>query len=456
MTARRITIRKGLDVPIAGVPEPTISEGPRLESVALLGSDYPGMKPTMEVRVGERVKLGQVLFADKKTPGVHFTSPGAGTVAEINRGPKRVFESMVIRLEGEDEETFEEGVDRGIEHFDRDAVREKLVASGLWTALRTRPYSKIAIAAPGSAPHSIFVTATDTNPLATPPEVVLREAANDFAAGVRVLAKLSGGKTFVCVRRASVLPGDLQAESSVEVVEFEGPHPAGLAGTHIHLLDPVGPRKTVWTVGYQDVIAAGRLFTAGRLSVERVVALGGPSVRSPRLLRTRVGANLLELTRGELVEGEEVRIVSGSLLCGHRADGPFAYLGRYHLQVAALPEGREREFLGWLTPGLNKFSLKRAFASCLAPGKRFRLTTNVNGSPRAIVPLGSYERVMPLDIEATYLLRALASKDTDQSQNLGCLELDEEDLALCTFVCTGKYDYGPLLRDTLTTIEREG
>ncbi|MBD3814798.1 MAG: NADH:ubiquinone reductase (Na(+)-transporting) subunit A, partial [Betaproteobacteria bacterium] len=256
-----------------------------------------------------------------------------------------------------------------------------------------------------------------------------------------------------CKAAGAALPGEGLAKVRSEA--FQGPHPAGLAGTHIHFLDPVSATKSVWNIGYQDVIAIGKLFVSGRLSVERVVSLAGPVVDKPRLVRARLGANLDELTAGELQPGAN-RVVSGSLLGGRTAHGAFAYLGRYHQQVSCLREGKEREMLHYLRAGSDKHSVLNIFISKLMGAKKFALTTTTNGSPRAMVPVGNYEQVMPLDILPTQLLRSLIVGDTEMAQKLGCLELDEEDLALCTYVCAGKYEYGPILRDNLTRIEKEG
>jgi len=445
--AERIKIKKGLDLPIAGAPEQTIADGPVVDQVAVVGPDYHDMRPTMIVQEGDAVKLGQVLFADKKNVGVVYTAPGAGTVAAINRGAKRVLQSVVIDLSGNEEETFESHAN--LADLARQQVCDTLVASGLWTALRTRPYSKVP--ALDSTPQALFVTAIDTNPLAADPQVVLAAYQEDFNKGLTVLAKLTDGDVFVC--RAS--GSGAASNGKVQTAEFDGPHPAGLPGTHIHFLAPVGVGKTVWHINYQDVIAVGKLFSTGKLWVERVVALGGPVIDKPRLLRTRLGARISDLVAGETAAGEN-RIISGSVLSGRVAAGPFDFLGRYHLQVSALVEGREREFLGWQKPGFDKFSIKNVFAAKLSPGKLFDFTTSTEGSDRAMVPIGSYESVMPLDILPTFLLRALIVGDTDQAQALGCLELDEEDLGLCTFVCPGKYEYAPMLRNNLDRIEKEG
>jgi len=446
-----IKIRRGLDLPVTGEPEQAISDGAKIRSVAVVGFDYHGMKPTMAVKVGDQVKLGQLLFTDKKTEGVRYTAPAAGRIAAINRGERRVLQSVVIDVEGDEAETFEayKGVDPS-QLNDQDA-RDLLNESGLWTALRTRPYSKVP--ALDAKANSIFVTAMDTNPLAADPALIIAEESEAFVQGLSVLARLTEGKVFLCKAAGADIPAG--SEERVQVEEFGGVHPAGNAGTHIHFLDPVSDHKAVWTINYQDVIAFGKLFATGELYTRRVVALGGPQVDKPRLLRTRLGANLEELTAGELKPADN-RIISGSVFGGRTASGPVAYLGRYHQQVSVLEEGNDRPMLHYLRAGTDAFSVMGIYISKLFKGKRFDFTTTTSGSERAMVPVGSYEKIMPLDILPTQLLRALIVGDTDTAQKLGCLELDEEDLALCTFVCPGKYEYGPILRDNLTRIEKEG
>ena len=446
-----IKIKKGLKLPIAGEPRQRISEGNSVGSVALVGSDYKGMKPTMLVGMGDRVKLGQPLFSDKKNPGAIFCSPGAGRVSAINRGAKRTLQSVVIELEGEGEERFEFVEETKLEELSGERIRETMVKSGHWIAFRTRPFSKTP--EPDAVPHSIFVNAMDTNPLAADPSVVLNEYRAEFTNGIKILSKLTEGRIYLCTASGANVPG-IDSRFVVRK-EFEGVHPAGLSGTHIHFVDPVHAKKTVWTINYQDVVAVGHLFTTGRIKTDRIVSLAGPEVEKPRLVKTRLGACLNDLVRGE-ISRKENRIVSGSVLSGFKADGPFVYLGRFHQQVSVLEEGRRRQFLGWLGMGLDKFSVKSVYLSKLFPKRRFGFTTSLEGSRRAMVPIGMYEKVMPLDIQPTFLLRSLIVGDTDQAQALGCLELDEEDLGLCTFVCPGKYNYGSILRANLTKIEREG
>ncbi|PHM73843.1 Na(+)-translocating NADH-quinone reductase subunit A [Xenorhabdus kozodoii] len=446
-----IKIKKGLDLPIAGAPAQVVEDGPTIRHVALLGEEYVGMRPSMLVKEGEHVKKGQILFEDKKNPGIVFTSPASGKVVTIGRGERRVLQSVVIEVSGDEKVMFDRYERAELASLSREQVEKNLLASGLWTALRTRPFSRSPV--PGSTPKAIFVTAMDTQPLAADPLVVIATQEEAFVDGLNVLSTLTDGKIHVC-HGAGNIP-TVGNNAQITYNQFAGPHPAGLVGTHIHFIEPASAQKMVWHLGYQDVIAIGKLFTTGELYTDRVVSLAGPQVKSPRLIRTRLGADLLELTQDQLKEGEN-RIISGSVLCGMKSDDTRHYLGRFHTLVSVLAEGREKELFGWIAPGVNKFSITRTTIGHFLKKKRFAFSTTTNGGARSMVPIGNYERVMPLDIMATHLLRDLLAGDTDSAQALGCLELDEEDLALCTYVCPGKYEYGPVLREALTKIELEG
>ena len=454
-------IEKGLDLPIEGAPLQVV-RGERLPlRVAVMADDFPGLKPGMAVAEGDRVRRGQLLFEDRKQPGVRHTAPGAGQVVGVNRGAKRALQSVVIHLnESEragaptdaDFEPFQSYTGADVGSLSADQVRALLVESGQWTALRTRPFSKTP--AVDESAHAIFVTAIDTNPLAPLPDVVVERRREEFDRGLAAIAKLTSGATHLCVHVDSEIPAHTTAP--VQVQRFEGPHPAGNAGLHIHLIDPVGREKTVWTIGYQDVIAIGSLVATGRLDVERVVSVAGPPVEEPQLVTSRLGASVSDIA-GPLPADDELRLIAGSVLSGKAAAGEvFGFLGRFHHQVSVLREGREREFLGWLTPGLDAFSSAPIYLSRLLPKKLFGFSTTTNGSPRAMVPIGMYENVSPMDILPTFLLRSLIVGDVEQAEKLGILELDEEDVALFSFVCPGKTDYGPLLRTNLETIEKEG
>ncbi len=442
-------IKKGLDLPITGAPSQVISEGNQVSSVAVFGRDYIDMKPTMMVKEGDRVKLGQTLFTDKKNQGVHFTSPGCGVVKSINRGAKRALRNVVIELDGDDQIEFSKYPADQLANLDEADVVNNLTESGLWTAFKTRPFSKIP--APATKPAAIHVSVMDTNPLAADPMVVIAEDAQAFKEGLIVISRLTDGKVYV----SKAVDTDVDVPDMVEVNEFSGPHPAGLSGTHMHFINPVNTKNIAWTIGYQDVIAIGKLFITGYLNVERVVSLAGPKVIKPRLIKTRLGANTEELVRKEIETGE-VRIISGSVFSGQKTHNWASYLGRYHVQISVLQEGRERQLFGWLNPAGEKFSFTNALFSSFNRKKKMAMDTSAHGSPRAMVPIGVYEGVMPLDILPTQLLRALVVMDVDAAESLGALELDEEDLALCSFVDSGKHDFGRALRANLAHIEKEG
>lgn len=442
-------ITKGLDIPISGRPEQKIYDHPQPTTLAVLGRDFHELKPALQVKEGDRVKAGQVLFSHRKHEGLNFTAPCGGIVKAINRGEKRVLVSVVLQVATE-EEFVDFGAHRPDElsHLGEVEIRQKLQASGQWIGFRTRPYSYVPEA--DAKPAAIFVTAMDTRPLAADPRFVLAEYAESFQHGLSILARLSP-RVYVC-HESGYTPPKITS-THVIYKDFAGVHPAGLPGTHIHFLEAVSEHRSVWHINYQDVIAIGQLFTTGRLFVDRVISLAGPAVKNPRLIRTRLGANTDSLVSGELVAGP-YRVISGSVLGGHTAKDSDAYLGRYDLQISAISEKQERVFLHWLNPWLTQYSMLRVF---LKPGldqQQFPMTSTQNGSHRAMVPLGNYEAVMPLDILATQLLRSLLVRDTVMAQQLGALELDEEDLALCTFVCHSKYEYGSALRDCLRMLER--
>ncbi len=463
--------RRGLSLPISGAPEQTVADAAAPGTVAVTAADYPGMKPAMHVSPGDAVRRGQLLFEDRKQPGVRLTSPAAGTVAAVNRGAKRALISVVVRVDPADQAGsggagvgFASYTGRHPSALSREDVQALLVESGDWIALRARPFGRTA--ALNSVPKSIFVTAMNTEPFAPDADRIAEGRAGDLERGLAALARLTDGPVYLC--RAPGTLAALVASGQVRIEEFVGPHPAGAPGLHIHTLDPVDRSKLVWQIGLQDTVAIGRLFATGEPDVVRIVALAGPPVRAPRLLRTRLGASLADLVRAETSNTGEAdgdvaaRVISGSPLSGRTAIGKGApadihgYLGRFHDTVSVLEDDHSRRFLGWLQPGFGAFSRARAFGSTLLPRRSFAMTTTTWGSPRAIVPIGLYESVFPWDLQPTFLLKSLVAGDIERAEELGCLELLEEDLALCTFVCPGKTEYGPYLRDALELIEKEG
>ncbi len=442
-------LKKGLELPVQGAPDQTIQPGPEFSTVGVLGSDYLGLKPRMLVQEGDEVQRGTPLFCHKDVPDAMMVAPLTGKVVAINRGARRVLQSVVIEVS----DANDTGVDFSAtgDAESAEGITAKLCASGLWTAFRTRPYSKMP--QPGTKPSAIFVTAMDSEPLAGDAAVIIKDAGEAFAEGLKAVAKLTDGKTYLCQRDGDTLPGADVA--GVEPAAFSGPHPAGLAGTHIHFLEPLAGEKLVWTIGYQDIIAIGRLMQTGHLDPNVVVALSGPGARQPRLIRTVMGASTDDLTSDEVnIEGT-ARIISGSILSGKLADGPTAFLGRFARQVSIIREDPDQIPMGWIRPMPSKYAVQPVLGSAFAK-KLFAFTSNLNGGRRAMVPTGTFEELMPQDYLPTQLLRALLVMDTDTAQALGALELDEEDLGLVGFACPAKYEYGLALRDCLTKIEKEG
>nr|WP_252727227.1 Na(+)-translocating NADH-quinone reductase subunit A [Paracoccus sp. C2R09] len=442
-------MRKGLDVPVQGAPEGGIENAQPVRTVAVLGQDYLGLKPRLAVQEGDTIAAGAPILAHKDTPRVQVTSPVSGRIKAINRGARRVLISVEIEVD----ENAAQPVDfSGVGDADTDeGLAERLCASGLWTSFRTRPYSKVPD--PETRPAAIFVTAMDTEPLSGDAALIIAEDAAAFRRGLEAVAVLSEGATYLCQR-----PDDriIDAEiPGVVVAGFEGPHPAGLAGTHMHFLDAPSNSKVVWSIGYHDVIAIGRLLETGCIDSTRVIAIGGPLCARPRLVRTLAGASMVDLCTDDLATETPVRMISGSILSGRLGDGPTAYLGRYARQITLIKEDHEQIPMGWIRPMFSKYAFQPVLGSALK-NKLFPLTSNLNGGRRAMVPIGTFEQLMPQDFLPTQLLRALLVMDTDQAQALGALELDEEDLGLCGFACPAKYEYGIALRDSLTKIEKEG
>lgn len=416
MTApREIRLKRGLDIVLSGAPRQALRAFSPVRTVAVSGHDYPGIRPDFRVAPGDVVRAGQPLFVDRKRPALVFTAPVSGTVSAIERGRRRALDTLLIGIDGDEAEDFS-----GM----AGDVRALLLASGLWPSLLTRPFGRIAD--PDASPDAIFVTAIDTNPVAADPAIVIGLDGDAFSRGVEALLALTAGPVFVC-HDAGPSPVS-SADSRVRPVAFSGPHPAGLVGTHIHLLAPVANGRTVWSIGYQDVIAIGRLLATGRLGSERVIAIAGSGVREPSLARLPPGASLDEALDGQMTDGP-ARVISGSILSGREA----GYLGRYHNQVTAIADAM---------PGGN--ALTRLLA---------RYTS---GRDSAIVPTERFEAATPLDILPVPLMRALAVGDVETARKLGCLELVEEDMALMSHICASGTDYGALLRETLDQIAEEG
>jgi len=426
-----------------------IEEGPRTRSVALVGDDTPWLRPAFHVDVGDRVELGQVLVTDRSRPELRLASPASGAIKSIERTEMRRLAALVIEVKGEGERRFRAFAADELVQLPGAEVATHLLEAGHWIALRTRPFGNVADAS--APPDALFVRAMDTNPLAARAGLVIAERPDDLRFGLIGLSRLTEGPVFFCTELGAPpiaglgLPGVV--EEQVRVVAFEGPHPAGLPGTHIHHLLPRRAGRRAWYVGYQDVLAIGHQLRTGRWSPERVIALGGPRVRRPRLLRTRLGASTEDLVRGEL-ESPESRIISGSVLSGRLAASRGSYLGRYHEQVCVIPGGPSPRRGRWPVPAGRRTRWVPPWLG------RPEWTGDLHGSKRAMLPIHGFERVVPLRLHVSMLLRALAVGDSEEALRLGALELEEEDLALCTYLCPSKLEYGSLLRTALRELEK--
>jgi Na+-transporting NADH:ubiquinone oxidoreductase subunit A len=429
-----ITIKKGLDIAITGKPEQKIGSSQAVTQVALVATEFIGLKPKILVVEGQAVGLGEPLFIDKHDEQIQFVSPGTGRVVAINRGRRRKLKSIVIEIDDQlaKQKTF--ATDSSVNTQD---LRGILLRSGLWTGFRTRPFNRI----PNShaSPSAVFVTATDTRPLAAKPNIVIAHQQSDFIKGMHIIRQLGDWPVHLCT--AADWSGPTFEARGISHCTFKGPHPAGLVGTHIHHLNPVSAGRVVWHIGYQDVIAIGHLFQTGRLLTERIVSIGGANIKKPRLIKTRLGANINQLINQELTEATNHRVLSGSVLDGTEATGALAYLGRYDNQISVIPNQLSTHHPSWFSRLLNNLH---------------STNTSSHGRPSAMVPVEAFERIMPLAMLVTPLLRALLVIDTVAAESLGCLELAEEDLALSSYVCPAKQDYATALRINLNQIEQEG
>jgi len=438
----RINVKHGLDLRISGQPRQSIEAGPTVRHVALLGDDYIGLRASLLVAVGDRVRAGQALFVDRRYPDIRYVSPAAGTVTAINRGAKRRLASVVVMRDGDETAQSRKYSAGGLSRLSADEIAAVLLRSGHWTALRSRPFD--CVPAPHERPEWLFVTAIDTDPLAPDPAAVVREYSDEFDAGLRALSPLARRRTFLCTGVDVDMPVPA-AMPGLQIAQFAGPHPAGLPGTHMHHLVRVSTGVAAWHINYQDVISIGRQFLRGSPWTQRVVAIAGPGVRDPRLVKAPIGASAKELLAGESLAGQ--RILSGPVLSGRSFDSGGEFLGRYHRQVALFDQ-----------QGSSARQPRAPLA--LAQRKRFarvasRIAAAFGGRACGLMPIEAFEDIWPMRIAVVPLLRALLANDAENAELLGCLALAEEDMALCSRVCPSNLDYSSALRATLAIMARE-
>jgi Na+-transporting NADH:ubiquinone oxidoreductase subunit A len=444
-----VKLRRGFDIRIKGAAEKILAEAAIPVKYGVKPVDFPGLIPKLDVKPGEKVKAGSPLFHDKNNPAILFTSPVSGTVLSVERGERRRVLEVTVAMEGDDRVNFGKADPLALS---RDKIKEILLASGLWPAIRQRPYN--VVASPSDVPKSIFISGFDSAPMAPDYNFIMRNTPFSFLqTGISAISRLTGGKVHLIVNGKDESSSVFSGLKGVEITGFTGPHPAGNPGVHIHHLDPLNKGERVWVVNLQDIIATGRLFIEGVYYPERIIALAGSEVIKPRYYRMLSGASVASVATGNIKEGN-VRYISGNILTGTKIS-PEGFLGYYDSQVTVIPEGNHHEFLGWASPGFDKFSFYRVFLSTFSRAGKYRLDTNLHGGERAFVVTGQYEQVVPMDIYPMQLLKAIIARDIDGMENLGIYEVAEEDFALCEFICPSKIEIQSIIRDGIEFMMKE-
>ncbi len=444
-------ITQGKNLKIKGSPNKEIVKISLPKQIAVQPSDFRGVKPRMLVKAGDSVKAGDPLFADKIFEKIKIVSPISGKVVVINRGAKRVVLEVVVEVdEQQTYADFKKHSSSEMAGLSKEVVVQNLLDGGMWNVIRQRPFSSFAD--PSQFPKSIFVHAVNTEPLSLDVDFVLEGQENDFQAGLDILGKLTKGDVHLCVSKDSKSAALTQSQN-VQIHQFSGVHPSGNVSTHIHCVDPINKGETVWYVEAQDVVRIARLFLTGNYSAERIVAATGEGVKNRVYVKTIIGAPLSAVVQGSDLEG--MRCLTGSVLSG-REIGKNGFVGHFDSQVTVIPEGGNRELLGWLMPGINKYTFSNTYLSSLLPKDEYSLDTDTNGADRAIVFNHLYDDLVPLDIMIYFLLKAVISQDIEEAERLGILECEEEDFALCTFACPSKTDVGGIIREGLELIQKEG
>lgn len=454
--ANVVKIKKGLDINLKGKAAEVLLAGKRSSAYAVVPDSYNGIFPKVVAKAGDRVKAGTVLMTDKNRPEIRFVSPVSGVVAAVNRGEKRKVLSIVVTPDAKNE--YEDFGKKAVASLAPEAVKEAVLAAGLWPFIRQRPYD--IVASPADAPRDIFVSAFYSAPLAPDFDFILKGQADDFQAGIDALAKLTAGKVYVGVR-----PGSSVKPKGAEITEICGPHPAGNVGVQINRIKPVNKGEVVWTVGAEDVILIGRLFTRGIADFTRLIAVTGSESSETGYVKAIAGCTIQSLLDGRVPEAgylngfqgmKSVRIVSGNVLSGTKVSRN-GYLMAYDNQITVLPEGDDvHEFFGWVTPGFGKFSVSRTFLTWLESKKKeYVIDARIRGGKRAIIMSNEYDKVFPMDIYPEYLLKAIIAFDIDKMENLGIYEVAPEDFALCEFADTSKIEIQQIVRNGLNLLYKE-
>jgi len=447
--SKDIKIRKGLNIRLKGEAEKTLSNAPRSRTFAIRPIDFHLITPKMVVKEGAKVQAGDSLFYSKSQEEIKFVSPVSGTLTEIERGAKRVITMIIIEADLQD--TYKDFGSIDPDTMSPEHLKNYLLNSGCWPFIKQRPYD--VIANPDITPKAIFISGFNTAPLAADLNFTLRGKEKQLQAAVTALSKLTDGAVHVSVGTGQDSP--FSGLKDISLHSFRGPHPAGNVGTQIAYLDPVNKGETVWTVTAQDLVIIGELIISGKFNAERVIALAGSSVKTPKYYNTKIGAEVSTFVYDSGLSEDNSRLISGDVLTGTKIS-PKEHLGYYDNTVSIIPEGDDYEFFGWAMPVFKKISPSRALTfSWMFPKKKYNLNTNTNGEHRAFVLTGNYEEVFPMDIYPLQILKACLVKDLDAMEALGMYEVAPEDFSLTEFICVSKQPHQQIIREGLDLMYKE-
>jgi Na+-transporting NADH:ubiquinone oxidoreductase subunit A len=447
--SKDIRIKKGLNINLVGAAEQTTSKAVASNAYAINLEDFHGITPKMLVKQGAEVKAGEPLFYNKNIEDMLFVSPVSGELVEIERGARRRILTIRILADKTQETIAHKKLD--VEKASKEEIKTYLLKGGCWPFIKQRPYE--VIANPDTTPKAIFISGYATSPLAADLDYVLQNKEEQLQAAINVLSKLTPGKVHVSVGKSANSP--LASLEGIELHKVSGPHPAGLVGTQINKIDPINKGELVWTISPQDLIILGEFILTGKFNAERLVALAGSSVKTPKYYTTKIGAEISTFLYASGVNEENFRVINGDVLTGSKSS-PDGFLGFYNNIVTVIPEGDDYEFFGWNKPVFNKISTTRALTfSWLQPKKKYDLDTNTNGEHRAFVVTGQYEEVFPMDIYPMQLLKACMVKDLDEMEQLGLYEVSPEDFSLTEFICISKQPHQKIIREGLDLLQKE-
>ncbi|MCF7825470.1 MAG: Na(+)-translocating NADH-quinone reductase subunit A [Candidatus Marinimicrobia bacterium] len=443
-------LKKGYDIPLQGSAERRIEKAPKTTAIAVQPIDFRGLRPAMKVEAGDSVKRGSVLFVDKNNPEILFRSPAAGTVREVVRGERRVIQRVIIDVAGDAAEKFESFTAAQVDAFSSTQAREILLKGGLWPVIRQRPFSRIANLE--AVPKAIFISAVDSAPLAAESDMLLEGREKHFQLGIQLLSKLADCKIHLSV--SAKTKAFFSPIKGVELHEFSGPHPVGNVGVQIHHIDRILAGDKVWYLSPRHVAQIGRLLSEGEYPGSKTYALTGSELDTRYYVKGSEGALVSDLvTKG--LKATTQRVISGNVLTGTKSSAR-GFVSFYDDMITVIPELEGRRFFGWLRLGLNANSFWPMFLSKLTPQKKLAPTTDMNGEERAFVSTGKYEKVVPMDILPVHLCKAILVEDIELMEQLGIYEVAAEDLALCSYICPSKIEFGDIIEKGIAAMEKEG